>query len=832
MKQGREMINRIENENYERELELCLKLGGDVDKYRRLSFDALQLEQICRGLEKGISVESYLDPELSWMEMENRRLELETGVSITRYEKEGFSVLQCNEIREGLLHKIDVSKYAQLQYMPTQMQQIRKGLEKGLDVSRYRDPDWNWMQMREIRRGMEEKVDVSKYMSKDYSYFTMRAIRKALINGQDIVQYAKEGYSGKQLMELTRGLAAGIDLSSFLQKGFNAEQLEEINNAFEARVNILPYVSEEFHGVQLQEIVKGLKQNIDVSRYAKPCYNWLQMRQLRFGLEDHLDISFYEDEKFTPEQMAEIRKGLLAGDNVEGYAKFYLEPQEMAEKRGELEESSVAVTKYVEDAIKQKGDFEEQILPQELEEEMEDTQSDEFLLDSCVKVSTDYMEASLCLEPVEGMYEDLKVPDIMRVLNHHDIKQGIMRDAIHDLLERKDFHDTVIVAKGREPVDGDDGHFVFYFRKELKRKPKVLENGTVDYKSMELFESVKNGQLVAEYVPATNGVFGYDITGKLLPPKRGKELPPLRGKGFMLTEDKKQYYSLLDGIIEMENDKRLDIRNIYTVPGNVDASTGNVNFNGDVNVMGSIEPGYSVIATGNVVVDGGCEGGSIFAGKDIVLYKGCQGQRTSVLHADGNIVGQFFESVKVEAGGDVMASYLLNSVVEANGTLTVEGKKGVIIGGHIIAKEGIKCFAIGNVAEVPTKVEVGINKDDLGKYQQKIKDLEKIQQELTTYQQALDKLMMQPDPTEKITHMCERLSKGIYIEKKRQKELLEERDEMIRIMNRQKLARIVIRGSVYPGTKIIMNSELFLVQENYSNVQFVKKENTIDIVNS
>ena len=80
--------------------------------------------------------------------------------------------------------------------------------------------------------------------------------------------------------------------------------------------------------------------------------------------------------------------------------------------------------------------------------------------------------------------------------------------------------------------------------------------------------------------------------------------------------------------------------------------------------------------------------------------------------------------------------------------------------------------------------------------------------------------------------MCERLSKGIYIEKKRQKELLEERDEMIRIMNRQKLARIVIRGSVYPGTKIIMNSDLFLVQENYSNVQFVKKENTIDIVNS
>lgn len=38
------------------------KQGGDIERYRRLSFDVLQLEQIRIGLEKGLDVEKYLDP--------------------------------------------------------------------------------------------------------------------------------------------------------------------------------------------------------------------------------------------------------------------------------------------------------------------------------------------------------------------------------------------------------------------------------------------------------------------------------------------------------------------------------------------------------------------------------------------------------------------------------------------------------------------------------------------------------------------------------------------------------------------------------------------------
>ena len=41
-----EIDSEIKQKNYEKELLLCKKAGGDVEKYRRLSLDVLQLEQI------------------------------------------------------------------------------------------------------------------------------------------------------------------------------------------------------------------------------------------------------------------------------------------------------------------------------------------------------------------------------------------------------------------------------------------------------------------------------------------------------------------------------------------------------------------------------------------------------------------------------------------------------------------------------------------------------------------------------------------------------------------------------------------------------------------
>ena len=74
---------------------------------------------------------------------------------------------------------------------------------------------------------------------------------------------------------------------------------------------------------------------------------------------------------------------------------------------------------------------------------------------------------------------------------------------------------------------------------------------------------------------------GMDLRGKLILAKRGRDLVPLRGKGFQRSEDGLTYTSLMDGKIEMTNE-RITILPVYEVSGDVDLSIGNIDFRGDV----------------------------------------------------------------------------------------------------------------------------------------------------------------------------------------------------------------------------------------------------------
>lgn len=826
--------SEIEKRNYERELLLCQKAGGDVEKYRHLSFDVLQLEQIRKGLESGVDVSVYLDPEKSWLEMEETRICMESGFPIQTYIAKGFDRLQCIEIREGVQAGVDVSWYLDVNYLPSQMKEIRIGLQKNIPVKLYANPEFDWFQMREIREGLEEKLDVSVYAKTSYKHTTMREIRKGLKDGINLIPYAEKGCSGKVLQELSRGIKMDYNISQYLEEGYDAEQLHQINYAHEVGVNIFPYLRKDFHGVQLQEIIKGLEQKLDVSKYADVKFNWFQMREIRYGLENHIDVTLYANPEFSRRQMQEIRKGLVEGIDVSRYAKLYYEPEQMEEIRQELEQSGTELTEEMENLLRSTLPTH---IPEEEKGKVEEKEEDEdIIFDSCITVAEDKMLVLVNFSQAKELRAEelskMTVPDIIKLLRARDVKQGIYKDRIHEMLEKKKFDVDVIVAEGKKASDGQDGSFKFYFRKDLDRRPRVLEDGSVDYKNMELFEAVKKDTLIAEYRPATMGVFGYDVTGRILAPMRGKELPPLRGIGFTMTDDKKQYYSLIDGIIELDEfDNRMDIRNLYLIPGDVDASTGNIDFNGDVNIMGNVHSGFSVTATGNVVIDGHCEGCQIRAGKDVIIRKGCQGSGVGNIVAGGEITGKFFESTTLKAEGNIEASYLLNCQLHTGGKLLVEGRKGVIIGGTICAKMGVVCSGIGNIAEIKTLVEVGIDKEDMASYKELLQSIDKVDAEIKTCETALKKFMVQPARDEKVTALIERLNKAVYSQKTRKKELIQEREKKMETMTKQKGARIQVNGRIYPGTLLYLNADPFLVKEVYVNVDFVKRDNQINTVN-
>ena len=126
-------------------------------------FNEYQREQIMKGIESGVAVHLYGNPELSEDQMELLREGLEHGLPVRYYNSVQFSLEQMYEIQQGFKEKINVSMYLSSVFDAKQMSEIRQGLKEGLDVSMYANPVFDSFQMCIIRQGLRKGLDVRQY---------------------------------------------------------------------------------------------------------------------------------------------------------------------------------------------------------------------------------------------------------------------------------------------------------------------------------------------------------------------------------------------------------------------------------------------------------------------------------------------------------------------------------------------------------------------------------------------------------------------------------------------------------------------------------------------
>ena len=121
-----------------------------------------------------------------------------------------------------------------------------------------------------------------------------------------------------------------------------------------------------------------------------------------------------------------------------------------------------------------------------------------------LNISSDGMEAYLRL-PVPSLGEPYTEDKILQFLSEKGVCVGIQKEAIKGLLDAGIYERDVRVAVGTKPVDGTDGYYEYEFNSDFSKKPKIREDGTVDYWSMNLIEVVREGQEIAKYHPAVDG---------------------------------------------------------------------------------------------------------------------------------------------------------------------------------------------------------------------------------------------------------------------------------------------------------------------------------------
>lgn len=442
-----------------------------------------------------------------------------------------------------------------------------------------------------------------------------------------------------------------------------------------------------------------------------------------------------------------------------------------------------------------------------------------------VLVSRDRLEATLLITLPKGS-RPLLLEEVMAKINSAGVSYGIDEEAAQRALERPGL--KVTCARGLSPADGTNAQIKYHIDMENKGRPVELEDGRVDHKNLNTFTTVHQNDLIAEKIPATLGAPGIDVLGQPIAAKPGKDIPLPIGKNVYLT-DNKMLASIAGQLVTVNN--KIHIIPLIEVKGDVDFSTGNINFVGNVVVRGSVHPGFTVKAEGDVEIAGTVSGGNV-EGKNVIIRMGIQGMNRGYIKATEKVVAKFIENATVYAGQDVFVSeVVLHSRIFAGKKVIVEGRKGHIAGGQIVAGEEIRAKIAGTHSAASTDLEVGINPMLREEFQTLRQELKKTQITLEQTQKALvilramDQATMPNDKREmllKLTKAQFHLVGQVEAMRKRVVEIEAAFEEM-------RYGKIKIAELAYPGVKVTIGSVVKPIREVVRFATFYAEEGDIKV---
>lgn len=451
--------------------------------------------------------------------------------------------------------------------------------------------------------------------------------------------------------------------------------------------------------------------------------------------------------------------------------------------------------------------------------------------EAMISLSPDRMEAVMTLTHPVGDGAKVTMEKALQALQQGQVNFGIDYGKIETYVNQQTYGSSFVCAAGTKPVDGADGFVTYHFRAVTKKRPNISENGTVDFKNLDLIENVKNGDLLAEQTLPTKGTPGTDVLGKPVQQKAGKPAVFRPGKFAEFSKDNLQIIATVDGQV-MVRDSKITVSPVYQVPANVDNTTGNIRFNGKVVVKGNVKSGFIVEADGDIEVMGVVEGAILKSNNNIILSRGVQGNNQAELLCKGDLVAKYIENTKINSGGNVEAECILHSIVYAKKKIVIRGKKGLIVGGVVKAGEEIDAQIIGSSMGTQTIIEVGIDPNLKTKYDQaqsNLKEVSKNLQNLTKTIAILNRMDKASQLPASKKDMLVRSVKTYEVMKDQQIDYQEEIQSMSDQMENSTKGKVHVSRIIHPGVKITIHNAVKHVYDDLAMATLYYKEGDIAI---
>ena len=442
-----------------------------------------------------------------------------------------------------------------------------------------------------------------------------------------------------------------------------------------------------------------------------------------------------------------------------------------------------------------------------------------------VDVSRDRMKATIKYNTKNGS----RLPTfdmIMNALAENNVTYGIDEDAIRDGIEGLS---PFIAAQGKAPIPGENAYIDRKFDLGVKGRPVIDEYDRVDYKDLNLFVLVKKNDTLAIRIPQTQGKPGVNVYGEPVPAQNGRPIPMPDGKNTQVVGENQLIATINGQIVDTGNKISVDPR--FEVKGSVGVATGDIDFDGSVEIAGDVKQGFTVKATGDIEIKGHVSGAEVI-GRNVIIGGGITGVNRGKVYAKQDVRCAFTENAVVEAGRDIyIADVALHSTLRAGKKVIIEDKHGQITGGLTIAGDEVRAKIVGNQAYVVTRVSVGIDPNLQKEYHdacKSYKENKKRMLQITQTLNTLGKIDISQLPEERVAQINALTRSQFPLAgqiKRDEKKIL----ELEAILADMKKGKVKVSDTIYPGTRLSINSVVKNIQEEYKHCTMFLQEDSVTV---
>lgn len=342
-----------------------------------------------------------------------------------------------------------------------------------------------------------------------------------------------------------------------------------------------------------------------------------------------------------------------------------------------------------------------------------ETPDEEVMTDTSNVVLDDHFELSFTEHSTQALIivktdtaNTMSLAHVKQFLEKNKVINGVKKDQeIKSWLCAADPEDPpFVIAQGREPKIPKDADVRYHFATDYLHAGKVSDDGSINFRDRGEVPFVEEDTFLAAKVFPEPGAPGINVHGKEIEVQDPVDITFSPGPGTRMSEDGVRIYATVSGQPHLDAMGNISVCPEYQLRGDIGYDTGDVSFDGNVIVNGTVKQGFKVQCASLTAKE--IEGAEIDITGDLNVSLGIVD--TKLVKVKGSVQAKFIHNSEINAFGDlIVQKEILDSTIRLSGACINE--RGSIINSQISAKLGIQAGSIGNVSSKPSSLTVGVD---------------------------------------------------------------------------------------------------------------------------